>query len=230
MLLNLEGAPYAEVFLYIMVSIKFPNTDDDQRTFVILVQATSNDNVPLCEFGNKISDTNTIREIDLMENSGFVDVSLTPYTTHCRHAVGSIVRVLRYLLKTKLSNSVFHLLTSLLVQLKPLLDRGRCLGNLFQGSIVCTNEVDGRCCEVHRFASFVCVHDWQPLLPTGVIRRHWGLAVLRDCEGSLASSDDAETWRSTKTFLASCEDDVNTPSVHADFFTCDRADTVKDNL
>ena len=65
MLLNLEGAPYAEVFLYVMVSIKFPNTDDDQRTFVILVQATSNDNVPLCEFGNKISDANTIREIDL---------------------------------------------------------------------------------------------------------------------------------------------------------------------
>ena len=65
MLLNLEGAPYAEVFLYVMVSIKFPNTDDDQRTFVILVQATSNDNVPLCEFGNKISDTNSIREIHL---------------------------------------------------------------------------------------------------------------------------------------------------------------------
>lgn len=65
MLLNLEGAPYAEVFLYVMVSIKFPNTDDDQRTFVILVQATSNDNVPLCEFGNKISDANAIREIDL---------------------------------------------------------------------------------------------------------------------------------------------------------------------
>jgi hypothetical protein len=68
------------------------------------------------------------------------------------------------------------------------------------------------------------------LLPAGVIGSHRSRTRFKYLDSSLAGHNNAKSRRGTKAFLRSCQNYVDSPFIHLDFFACYGAYSIHHNL